>query len=168
MWYRDTPPSVDQAKGMPIPVMNYSLGGDGGMTWSGVRKCSSIRQSLTFSSGSISTSIFITRYWSQNSSVMRRASVTARKGPKSGTGGVAPCKLWENARWVLTDPTKVGLLASGPADGCPFLTDDIFFTYSLTLSSMSLRLAWTFFSFAHPTKFPWSRSRRSSRLRRSA
>jgi hypothetical protein len=29
MWYRDTPPSLEQANGMPIPVTNYSFGGGG-------------------------------------------------------------------------------------------------------------------------------------------
>jgi hypothetical protein len=27
MWYRGTPPSLEQAKGMPILMMNYSFGG---------------------------------------------------------------------------------------------------------------------------------------------
>jgi hypothetical protein len=29
MWYRGTPPSLEQAKGMPIPMMNYSFDGGG-------------------------------------------------------------------------------------------------------------------------------------------
>ena len=28
MWYRGTPPSLEQTKGMPIPMTNYSFGGD--------------------------------------------------------------------------------------------------------------------------------------------
>jgi hypothetical protein len=27
MWYRSTPPSLEQAKGMPMKMTNYSLGG---------------------------------------------------------------------------------------------------------------------------------------------
>jgi hypothetical protein len=29
MRYRSTPPSLEQAKGMPIPMTNYSFGGGG-------------------------------------------------------------------------------------------------------------------------------------------
>jgi hypothetical protein len=29
MWYRGTPPSLEQTKGMPIPMTNFSFGGGG-------------------------------------------------------------------------------------------------------------------------------------------
>ena len=167
VWYRDTPPSLEQAEGMPKPMTNYFFD-DGGTIMIGVRKRSSIPRSLLFSSWSISTSILRTRYWSQNSSVTRRASSTAGKELRSGTGGIGPCILWEKARPTLIAPTEVGFLFLELLAICSSLLDDIFFTSSLTLWSMSLRLDAILSSSTHPTKVPWSRSRRSSRRRFSS
>ena len=148
MWYRGTPPSLEQTKGMPILVMNYSFGGGGGMTWIGVRNRSSIRRSLIFSSWSISTSLRRARYWSQNSSVTRSTSVTAGKELKSGIGGIAPCRLWEKARRALTDPTKVGFLTAG----CSPFVDGIPFTSFMTLSSLLLTSSFSLGSWVSSSK----------------
>jgi hypothetical protein len=77
---------------MPIPMMNYSFGG-GGEIITGARKISSILRSLMFSSWSISTSLFKTRYLAQNSSVTQRVYSAAGKELRSGIGGIGPCIL---------------------------------------------------------------------------
>ena len=141
-------------------MMNYSFGGDGGMIVIGVRKRSSIRRSLLFSSLSISTSIRRTRCCSQNSSVTRSASA-AGKEPRSGIYIIAPCILTEKARRVLIDPTKVGLLVLYLlAIYSPCWCVEIFFTSSLTLWSMSLRQDAISSSNVHPTRcvvlYGWS------------
>ena len=46
----NTPPSLEQAGSVLLPMVDYSLGGDGGMTVIGVKNCASIRRSRSFSS----------------------------------------------------------------------------------------------------------------------
>ena len=87
MWYRGTPPSLEQTKGMPNLMTNYSLGGGGVMLLVDVRKSSSILRRLSFSHWSMSTFLFKSRYLSQNSLVTRRTSVDAGQV----TEGTSPC-----------------------------------------------------------------------------
>jgi hypothetical protein len=68
MWYRGTPASLEQAKGMPIIMTNYSFGGGGKITL-GPSESSNILRSLRFSSWSIYISLSRTRYWAQSSSL---------------------------------------------------------------------------------------------------
>ena len=46
----NTPPSLEQAGSVLLPMVDYSLGGDGGMTVIGVKNRASIRRSRSFSS----------------------------------------------------------------------------------------------------------------------
>ena len=87
MWYRGTPPSLEQTKGMPNLMTNYSFGGGGNIFLVDVRKSSSILRSLLFSHWSMSTFLCKSRYLSQNSLVTRRASVDAGQVTK----GTSPC-----------------------------------------------------------------------------
>jgi hypothetical protein len=109
MWYRGTPPSLEQAKGMPIPMTNYSFGG-GGITL-GLMKYSSILRSLRFSSWSISISLSRTQYWAQSSSVTSIPSFITGMKFRSKTGNVGPYISWEKARPAFIDPIKVEFLA---------------------------------------------------------
>jgi len=159
MWYRGTPPSLEQTKGMPIPMMDYSFG-DGGdeffprflissfnFSFSAWQFCTKIRRDSLlsevgdddlvmriewysiilrrrqFSSWSISTSLLRARYWSQNSSVVRRTSSNIGKESRLRAGGKGPCRLWEKERRVSTDPTKICLL---PPACCSCLDGTLF------------------------------------------
>ena len=94
MWYRDTPPSLEQTKGMPNLMTNYSFGGGGNIFLVDVRKSSSILWSLLFSHWSMSTFLFKSRYFLQNSLVTRRASVDAGQETK----GTIPCLVsWRSS-----------------------------------------------------------------------
>ena len=163
------PPSLKQAGSVLLPMVNYSLGGDGGTTVIGVKNRASIWRSRLFSSWRISTSALRTRYCSQNWSVTLIASVAAGKALRSGTAGTAPCILWEKARWRLTDPTKVGLLGPSPLVACPpWLRRWAVLISSLTLRSMSALLAATSSLVVQPAAFHWFTSLSSSRRRLAA
>ena len=143
-------PKLGTNQGDANTMMNYSFGGDG-ESLIGVRKFSSILRSLLFSSRRTSTSFRKARYFSQNSSVTRMASSAAGKRLRSRTGGTGPYILWEKARPVLIDPTKVGLPVLDPAAIYPSLFDDVSFIPSI-----------------HPARVSLSRPRRSSHVRRSS
>jgi hypothetical protein len=128
MWYRGTPASLEQAKGMQIPMTNYSFGG-GGITL-GLMKYSSILRSLRFSPWSIYISLSRTRYWAQSSSVTSMPSFIIGMKFRSKTGNVGPRISWEKARPAFIDPTKVEFLALDFPASCS--------SFSLGCSSLGL------------------------------